>query len=146
MPPFLFLLSNPFLFLLSNLFLFLLSNLFLFLLSNLFLFLLSNLFLFLLSNLFLFLLSNPCIAVMVGGNETKGNLSKNQINKQLTHVSQLKQQKKQNDINWVKLKKVSSLKHILNQRGTKEKPVFLQNISGRLLLQNVLLVLLFFTT
>ena len=54
---------------------------------------------------FLFLLSDSFVTLIVDRNETKGNLRKNRLTDKLTSISQVKQKKKQNEINWIKLKK-----------------------------------------
>ena len=67
--------------------------------------------------LFLFLLSNSFVTVIVGRNEAKGNLSKKQINRKLTTISQVKQKKKQSEINWIKLKNTKiHLKQVLRKK------------------------------
>ena len=61
--------------------------------------------------LFLFLLSNSFVTVIINRNETKGNINKK---------NQVKQKKKQSEMNWIKLKKTKiHLKQVLNQCDAK---------------------------
>ena len=71
--------------------------------------------------LFLFLLSNPFVTVFVDRNETKENLSKNQIN-EYNWLLRVKWNKTKNKVKSTEsnLKKTKiHLKHILNQHGKK---------------------------